>query len=74
MSLLQWRLLYSDKKEGATMDTWTCEQLEKQGIDPNTACDICPCNQGIDRGDAYTQGPCGQKQCWFTLGADDEGQ
>lgn len=56
------------------MDTWTCEQLEKQGIDPNTACDICPCNQGIDRGDAYTQGPCGQKQCWFTLGADDVDQ
>lgn len=54
------------------MDTWTWQQLEKQGVDPNTVCDICPCNQGIDRGDAYTQGPCGQKQCWFTLGADDE--
>ena len=54
------------------MDVWTWNELEKQGIDPNTACDICPCNQGIDRGDAYTQGPCGQKQCWFTLGADDE--
>lgn len=56
------------------MDVWTWQQIEKQGIDPNTACDICPCNQGIDRGDAYTQGPCGQKQCWFTLGADDEDQ
>ena len=54
------------------MDVWTWEQLEKQGVDPNTVCDICPCNQGINRGDAYTQGPCGQKQCWFTLGADDE--
>lgn len=56
------------------MDTRTWQQLEKQGVDPNTVCDICPCNQGIDRGDAYTQGPCGQKQCWFTLGADDEDQ
>ena len=30
-------------------------------------CNDCSYNVGIEQGSAYTQGPCGQQNCWLAL-------